>query len=287
MSVPKKLIQKIKIKFLTTKFILLALFLLLTTSVFGYEAVKLHQFNKHIIQAKEEKESEDYQKAFEAFQKAKDVLGATFFLKSFKKEELEEIDNGIEEIKKLAEKEEKVKGVTTNDSPTATPSPMSVPTTTIKNDNNENAVNETERLKEKVRKMIEQGQQEPEVEETPICPTLSDKYATIISLEDSKGNVKKQSEHNECLPSHGEFTVRNGETITVSISVDNKKSDPVLYEFIGSGFPNKWQSSNSTTAIIDDRYESVHLRVFVKNSDDKFRAPDYDDMIQVSYKVVD
>lgn len=286
MSVPKKLIHKIKIKFLTTKFILLALFLLLTTSVFGYEAVKLHQFNKHIIQAKEEKESEDYQKASETFQKAKDVLGATFFLKSLKKDELEEIDNEIEEIQKLAE--EKVKGVTTNDSPTATPPPMSVPMTTIENDNSENAVDVAEKLevKEKVETMIEQAQQESKAEEMHICPTLSDNYATIIDLEDSKGNVQRQSAHNNCTPYQGEFIVKNGETITVSVSVDNKKSDPVLYEFIGSGFPNKWQSSNSTTVTIDDKYESVHLRVFVKNSDDKFRAPDYDDMIQVLYKVV-
>ncbi|RLC36714.1 hypothetical protein DRH29_03970 [candidate division Kazan bacterium] len=114
-------------------------------------------------------------------------------------------------------------------------------------------------------------------------------YATVIKLSDSKGNTELQSEYN-----NGNHTwpspypvLKVGETITIEVNVDNMVADPVLYEFVGTGFPNIWQADNNVTITIDEdifNLETIHLRVFIKNSDNQYRAPNYDDMIQVFYK---
>ena len=74
--------------------------------------------------------------------------------------------------------------------------------------------------------------------------------------------------------------------MTFTIDARNPISDPVLYQFVGTGFPGVWQTDNKVTVTIDDQVfniQTIHLRVFVKNSDNQFRAPNYDDMIQVFY----
>lgn len=129
--------------------------------------------------------------------------------------------------------------------------------------------------------VIEEEEKTEEVSKT--------KYATVVKLTDSKGNVQLQSEYNgkntTWLSPWPELKV--GETITIRIEVNNTVAEPVLYEFIGTGFPNTWQTENQVTVTIDNdifNLETIHLRVFVKNSDNRYRAPYYDDMIQVFYK---
>ncbi|MEX0931582.1 MAG: hypothetical protein WDZ88_02415 [Candidatus Paceibacterota bacterium] len=123
---------------------------------------------------------------------------------------------------------------------------------------------------------------------SPTPKDLAEKYATVIKLSDSKGNVNFQSEHNEQEPTWlqpwPELEV--GDTVTFSVDVANQISSPVSYQFVGTGFPNEWQNGNSVTVTIDEdvfNTETIHLRVFVKNSDSQYRAPNYDDMIQVFY----
>ena len=132
----KKVFKKTKIKFLSTKLIVIFLFLLVATPAFGNETIRLYRFNRHIRQAQEQKSSKDYQKASETFQKAKDTLTPTLFLKSLKRQELEKIDNEIEEIREIIDRQkeeleeigdeiegvkelvnEKVKGLTTESLP--------------------------------------------------------------------------------------------------------------------------------------------------------------------------
>jgi hypothetical protein len=115
------------------------------------------------------------------------------------------------------------------------------------------------------------------------------KYATVIKLTDSKGNTQFLSEYNN--KDHvwtSPYPVLNaGETLTISVDVNNNIADPVLYQFNGIGFPNIWQKENWVKVTIDNNIfnlETIHLRVFIKNSDDQYRAPHYDDMIQVFYK---
>lgn len=119
------------------------------------------------------------------------------------------------------------------------------------------------------------------------CPKTSNKYATVIKLSDSLGNVFKQSAYNECSPSGGYYSVKKGETLKITVESNNTQANPVLYEFVGNGFPNSWQSENNVTITVDDKYETLHLRVFIKNSDESYRAPDYDDLIQVFYTVTE
>lgn len=106
-------------------------------------------------------------------------------------------------------------------------------------------------------------------------------YATIINLIDSKGNDTSNG-----WPSPSPvLTV--GETVTITVNVDNDVADPVFYEFVGTGFPNVWQTENYVTVTIDNdvfNLDTIHLRVFVKNSDDQYTSPYYDDMVQVYYQ---
>lgn len=140
--------------------------------------------------------------------------------------------------------------------------------------------------------------QEEEDEEEPAllepkksCPTLSNKYATVIKIKDSLGNQYNQSEHNNCLPGvYNQFwKYKRGQTVTFTISSHNKTANPVSYLFVGTGFPWAWQTSNKLTITLDESFnvEQGHLRVFIKNSDNWFRAPDYDDMIQVYFTIVE
>jgi len=129
---------------------------------------------------------------------------------------------------------------------------------------------------------------EDEESTTATAEELSEKYATIIKLTDSNGNVNPQSEHNEQNPTWLQPwpTLEVGGTVTFTVDVANQTANPVSYQFVGTGFPNEWQSSNSVTVDIDEdvfNVETIHLRVFVKNSDSQYRAPNYDDMIQVFY----
>lgn len=107
-------------------------------------------------------------------------------------------------------------------------------------------------------------------------------------MTDSNGNINPQSEHNEQNPTWLQPwpTLKVGDTVTFTVDVANHTASPVSYQFVGTGFPNEWQSSNSVTVAIDENEfntETIHLRVFVKNSDSQYRAPNYDDMIQVFY----
>jgi len=119
----------------------------------------------------------------------------------------------------------------------------------------------------------------------------AEKYATVLKLYDSKGNYSTQSEHNyeivDTVDWPQPFPVLNvGEDVTITVDVANNLSEPVLYAFNGRGFPSDWQTQNYITVNInneDFNTEMIHLRVFIKNSDNQFRAPDYDDMIQVFY----
>lgn len=129
---------------------------------------------------------------------------------------------------------------------------------------------------------------EDEESTTATAEELSEKYATIVKLTDSDGNVNPQSEHNEQNPTWLQPwpTLEVGDTVTFTVDVANQTANPVSYQFVGTGFPNEWQSSNSVTVNIDEdvfNVETIHLRVFVKNSDSQYRAPNYDDMIQVFY----
>ena len=112
-----------------------------------------------------------------------------------------------------------------------------------------------------------------------------DEYATVISIRDSKGNCYGHSEYNGKNPSGGYWSATVGEEITVTVSVYNTVAGPVSYLFIGEGFPGTWQSENHATVTITDKLQRVHLRVSIKNSDERYRAPYYDDMIQVFYDV--
>ena len=112
-----------------------------------------------------------------------------------------------------------------------------------------------------------------------------DEYATIISIKDSKDNCYGHSEYNGKNPSGGYWSATVGEEITVTVSVYNTVAGPVSYLFIGEGFPGTWQSENHATVTITDKLQRVHLRVSIKNSDERYRAPYYDDMIQVFYDV--
>jgi len=123
-------------------------------------------------------------------------------------------------------------------------------------------------------------------------PTIPESiYATVRKLTDSKGNFNYLSEYNG-----GQYTwpspypsLKVGETVTITVDVLNTTANPVLYQFNGRGFPNIWQSSNQVTINVDNEtfnLENIHLRVFVRNSDNQYRAPEYDDMIQIFYKKV-
>jgi len=125
------------------------------------------------------------------------------------------------------------------------------------------------------------------VQNTPACPDKSNQYATVIDIKDTLGNVYQQSEYNHCSPTNGYFTVKKGQSTTISVSVDNSSSEPVTYNFVGKGFPSEWQSGNTASVTFDGNYLQSHLRVFVRNSDNLYRAPDYDDMIQITYTIVD
>jgi len=123
------------------------------------------------------------------------------------------------------------------------------------------------------------------VVESAEAPT---EYATVISLADNKGNTYSSSAYNETNSTwpYPRPVLKVGETVTINVDVQNDTSDPVLYQFVGVGFPNVWQEENSVTVTIDEdvfSLESIHLRVFIKNSDTQYRAPYYDDMIQVQY----
>jgi len=126
---------------------------------------------------------------------------------------------------------------------------------------------------------------------TLFLPNANDKdhYATILRLIDNKGNCEFHSEHNGREPTYTGSNlyrpVKVGESITIRVDVYNEVAPPVLYEFIGEGFPNIEQTENEATFEITDRLQTVHLRVFVKNSDEQYRAPYYDDMIQIFYKI--
>jgi hypothetical protein len=126
---------------------------------------------------------------------------------------------------------------------------------------------------------------------TLFLPNANDKdrYATILRLIDSKGNCEFHSEYNGREPTYTGSNfyrpVKVGESITIRVDVYNEVASPVLYEFIGEGFPNIEQTENEATFEVTDRLQTVHLRVFVKNSDEQYRAPYYDDMIQISYKI--
>jgi len=129
---------------------------------------------------------------------------------------------------------------------------------------------------------------EDEESTIPTAEELSEKYATIVKLTDSNGNANPQSEHNEQNPTWLQPwpTLEVGDTVTFTVDVANQTANPVSYQLVGTGFPNEWQSSNSVTVNIDEdvfNVETIHLRVFVKNSDSQYRAPNYDDMIQVFY----
>jgi hypothetical protein len=316
MSVPKKLIQKIKIKFLTTKFILLALFLLLTTSVFGYEAVKLYQFNKHIIQAKEEKESEDYQKASETFQKAKNVLSATFFLEPLKKEELEEIDNEIEEIKKLAE--EKVKSVTMNDSPTATLSPtpvftatplqsksLSLSPTSVPTTNTPTGIDWEQfnrELNEKLKEVRDVGDNNSNEPPEPTISIEQQKATKIISISDSLGNThemdcKWSNTHYECSPKEQKepvVSIKTTPQLTFTINAQDPNNRPLVYNFNaregcdgGPGYFVPWLSTNTCTITL--KTDELGLRTFsfdIKN-DDNYGSVGLDAHTQLNYRILE
>ncbi len=116
-----------------------------------------------------------------------------------------------------------------------------------------------------------------------------DRYATILRLTDSKGNCEFHSQYNGRQPTYTGSDVYRpvnvGDTITIRVDVYNEIAPPVLYEFIGEGFPNIEQRDNEVTFEVTDKLQTVHLRVFVKNSDEQYRAPYYDDMIQIFYNI--
>jgi hypothetical protein len=126
---------------------------------------------------------------------------------------------------------------------------------------------------------------------TLLLPNANDKdrYATILRLIDSKGNCEFHSEYNGREPTYTGSNlyrlVKVGESITIRVDVYNEVAPPVLYEFIGEGFPNIEQTENEVTFEVTDILQTVHLRVFVKNSDEQYRAPYYDDMIQIFYEI--
>ena len=123
----------------------------------------------------------------------------------------------------------------------------------------------------------------------PLTVEDRDQYATILKLTDSKGNCELHSEYNGREPVYKDPNfyrpVKAGETITIRVDVYNSVTPPVLYEFVGEGFPNTEQTDNEVTYKFTDKLQTIQLRVFVKNSDDRYRAPHFDDMIQIHYKV--
>jgi hypothetical protein len=127
---------------------------------------------------------------------------------------------------------------------------------------------------------------------TPLLPNVEDKdeYATAIKLVDSNGNCELLSQYNGQLPSYtGDELyrpVKVGATITITVDVYNTIADPVLYQFIGEGSPGIWQQDNEVTITVSDLLQTFCCRVFVKNSDERYRAPHYDDMIRIYYKLV-
>ncbi len=129
----------------------------------------------------------------------------------------------------------------------------------------------------------------PPEESEPILPKDKDQYATILKLSDSKGNCEFHSEYNGREPTYIGSNlyrlIKVGEIIVIRVDVYNEIAPPVIYEFIGEGFPNMEQLDNEVTFEVTDKLQTAHLRVFVKNSDEKYRAPYYDDMIQIFYKV--
>lgn len=131
----------------------------------------------------------------------------------------------------------------------------------------------------------------PQPPPTSTCPTLSNKYASVLEISDGLGHKYKQSEANKCEGSYQLqlWKVRRGQTVTIEVSVNNPTAPPVIYEFIGEGFPNIEQTSNKVTVTFDNSFSvnPGHLRVFIKNSDQWYRAPYYDDMIQVFLSISD
>lgn len=116
-----------------------------------------------------------------------------------------------------------------------------------------------------------------------------DQYATILELSDSKGNRELHSQYNGREPTYTGSNlyrpVKIEETVTIKVEVYNKIDPPVVYQFVGSGFPNIEQTGNEVTFTVTEKLQTIHLRVFVKNSDEQYRAPYYDDMIQIYYKL--
>jgi len=132
---------------------------------------------------------------------------------------------------------------------------------------------------------------------TLLLPNAEDKdrYATIIKLVDSKGNCELHSHCNGRRPTYtGDALYRPakvGETITLKVDVYNAVADPVLYkyQFTGTGFISDWQvwrPDNKITMTVTERAQTFRCRVYVKNSDERYRTADIDDMIELYYKLV-
>lgn len=232
----KKIFKRIKIKFLSTKLVLIFLLLSLATPVGANEGIKLYQFNKHIKQAKQLKASQDYQEASEAFQKARDTLSSTLVLKSLRKAEMEGVENEIEEMKKLVD--ERVEGTTAEIFPTSAPIPTQfllpspTPALTTIEDNSKNKTS------------IEDKQTTPTPTPTPVTkPSLSPQelydydpyYPIILSFSDDKGGLVKFSSYNNYQGSHTfrftNITLKIGDTIRWKVEASDPKGREILYNF--------------------------------------------------------
>lgn len=127
---------------------------------------------------------------------------------------------------------------------------------------------------------------------TPLLPNVEDKdeYATAIKIVDNKGNCQLHSLYNGQWPSYtGDELyrpVKVGETITIAVDVYNAIADPVLYQFTGEGSPGIWQQDNEITITVSDRLQTFRCSVFVKNSNERYRSPDFDDMIEIYYRLI-
>jgi len=238
-----------------------SLFTVFATKLALAEIVKLKAYNSHIDKVRIFTSENNFNEAKTELKEAKKMATSSTLLFKIKRTELWMLD----ELNKLyKEKSDKTKDISDQD----------------------NSTNEVESEKSSNKNdLAEQNNttNEEEVIQEPECPAKSDRYTTIVKLEDSLGNVFTHSAHNDCAPAGGYYSAKIGDSLTIKVSVNNDISDPVQYQFNGHGFPNTWQTSNEATIKFDGKYETNHFQVFVKNSDDQFRAPNYDDMIQVYY----
>lgn len=296
-----------KMKILSRKFVSILLFLLLATPISANEGIRAFQFNKHIRQAGQLKLSQDYQRASEALQKARNTLGSTLILKSLKKAEMERLENEIEEIKKLAD--EKIKGATINDSPIATPSPTSTPKRSSLSPTPAPTVATTptgidweqfnRELNEKLKEVRDIDNDNSNESPEPTMSIEQQKAAKIVSISDSLGNIHEtncwwSTTHYECPPKEQKeptVSIRTTPQLTFTINAQDSNNRPLTYHYYyaeGCRIDgSNWITSNTCTSTLRTNQLGLRTFIFYVKNDDNYGSVGLDANTTLRYRIIE